>query len=339
MTELAAGRGQGGMAATWKDSRQMAIYTALSKKDIGKIVEEFAVGDLVNFTGMRTGSVNTHYLIETKRGKFFLKIDEVKSEVEAKQEIDLLLHLRKQNFPCVQPLKTKSGRFHLDFQGKCLTVTRHIEGAELPVESLNSTHLNALGHALANLHLIGRSYKKGIDNRFGYNRIVAIYREVRRQLPSHLKNIVRVLDDEFSYLESYLDNNLPKGIIHGDLFPDNVKFKGNRLTGIMDFEAACRGKLIYDLATAVNALCFLEDRYRIDRFEALISGYETLRPLSLPEADAELERGKIAEAGAMLAEAADPVDDSRASAHYRRRVIPRMLARAFAEAGEQAYSS
>jgi homoserine kinase type II len=173
----------------------------------------------------------------------------------------------------------------LDFQGKCLTVTRHIEGVELPVESLNSTHLNALGHALANLHLIGRSYKKGIDNRFGYNRIVAIYREVRRQLPSHLKNIVRVLDDEFSYLESYLDNNLPKGIIHGDLFPDNVKFKGNRLTGIMDFEAACRGKLIYDLATAVNALCFVDERYRIDRFEALISGYETLRPLSLPEWD------------------------------------------------------
>src|ERR1044072_3302643 len=168
----------------------MAIYTTLSKKDISKIVDEFALGDLLNFTGMRTGSVNTHYLIETKRGKFFLKIDEVKSEVEGKQEIGLLLHLRKKNFPCVQPIKKKSGRFHLDLQGKCLTVTRHIEGVELPVESLNPTHLNALGHALANLHLIGRSYKKGIDNRFGYNRIVAIYREGRRQLPSPLKNIL-----------------------------------------------------------------------------------------------------------------------------------------------------
>ncbi|HXQ39361.1 MAG TPA: homoserine kinase, partial [Anaerolineales bacterium] len=197
----------------------------------------------------------------------------------------LLLHLRKQNFPCLQPLKTKSGRYHLEFQEKCVTVTRHLDGVELPVEAMNATHLSTLGHALANLHLIGRSYKKGIDNRFGFNRIVAIYRDVRRQMPSHLKSIVRVLDDEFSYLENYLDNNLPKGIIHGDLFPDNVKFKGNRLTGVMDFEAACRGKLIYDLATAVNALCFIEDRYRIERFEALISGYESLRPLSLPEWD------------------------------------------------------
>ena len=263
----------------------MAIYTTLSKKDITKLVDEFALGDLVSFTGTRTGSVNTHYLIETKRAKFFAKIDEIKSELEVKQELDLLLHLRKQNFPCPQPLKTKSGRYHLEFQGKCVTVTRYVDGSELPVENLNTTHLSALGHALANLHLIGRSYKKGIDNRFGFNRIVAIYREVRRQMPSHLKSIVRVLDDEFSYLENYLDNNLPKGIIHGDLFTDNVKFKGNRLTGVMDFEAACRGKLIYDLATAVNALCFTDERYRIERFEALISGYESLRPLSLPEWD------------------------------------------------------
>ena len=263
----------------------MAIYTVLAKRDIIRVVDEFALGELTTFTGVKNGSVNTHYLIETKRGKFFAKIDEVKSEVEVKQELDLLFHLRKQNFPCLQPLKSKSGRLYLDVQGKCLTISRHVDGAELAVQAITPTHLSALGHILANLHLIGRSYKKGIDNRFGFNRIVSIYRDVRRQLPSHLKNIVRVLDDEFTYLENYLDNNLPKGIIHGDLFSDNVKFKSNRLTGVMDFEAACRGKLIYDLATAVNALCFLDDKFRIDRFEALISGYESLRPLSLPEWD------------------------------------------------------
>jgi homoserine kinase type II len=263
----------------------MAIYTVLTKKDIARVVDEFVLGELVSFTGIKNGSVNTHYLIETKRGKFFAKIDEVKSEVEVKQELELLFHLRKQNFPCLQPIKSKTGKFHIEAQGKCLTVSRHLDGVELKVEAMTPIHLNALGHMLANLHLIGRSYKKGIDNRFGFNRIVSIYRDVRRQLPTHLKNIVRVLDDEFSYLENYLDNNLPKGIIHGDLFSDNVKFKSNRLAGVMDFEAACRGKLIYDLATAVNALCFVENRYRIDRFEALISGYESLRPLSLPEWD------------------------------------------------------
>jgi homoserine kinase type II len=263
----------------------MAMYTPLSKKEAGKIAEEYGLGDLVSYSGIRNGSVNTHYLLETKRGRFFIKIDEIKSELEVKQELELLLFLKRQGFPCLQPLKSKAGKHYHDFQGKCLSVSRHVDGVELPPEKLTATHLEVLGRALADLHLIGRGYKKGIDNRFGFSKILTIYREVRKQLPSHLKNIVRVLDDEVSYLENYLDNNLPKGIVHGDLFPDNVKFKGARLVGIVDFEAACRGKLIYDLATAVNALCYLDGRYRIERFEALISGYESLRPLSLPEWD------------------------------------------------------
>jgi homoserine kinase type II len=257
----------------------MAIYTTLAKKDAIKLADEFALGELVSVTGIKNGSVNTHYLLETKRGRFFAKIDEIKGELEVKQELDLLFYLKKQGFPCLQPIKSKTGRHYVEFNGKILTISRYLDGAELGVESLTATHLTALGNALANLHLIGRGYKKGIDNRFGFNRIVMAYREARRQLPPHLKHIIRVLDDEFSYLENYLDNNLPKGIIHGDLFPDNVKFKGTRLVGVLDFEAACRGKLIYDLATAVNALCF------VDGFEALISGYESLRPLSLPEWD------------------------------------------------------
>src|ERR1044072_2576157 len=145
----------------------MAIYTTLNKKEIAQVVDEFALGDLVSFSGVKNGSVNTHYLVETKRGRYFAKIDEVKSEVEVKQELDLLFYLRKQNFPCPQPLKSKSGRFHLEFQGKCLTISRLIEGVEHPVEGISLVHLSALGPALANLHLIGRSYKKGIDNRFG----------------------------------------------------------------------------------------------------------------------------------------------------------------------------
>ena len=158
----------------------MAIYSVLNKKEIAKLADEFALGDVISYSGIRNGSVNTHYLIETKRGRYFAKIDEVKSELEVKQELDLLLHLKKQGFPCLQPLKSKTGRYYWDVQGKCVTLSRYLDGVELPVEFLTTTHLETLGHALVDLHLIGRSYKKGIDNRFGFNRIVAIYREVRR---------------------------------------------------------------------------------------------------------------------------------------------------------------
>ena len=125
----------------------MAIYTTLTKKEILNIADEFLLGDLVSFTGVKNGSVNTHYFIETKKGKFFAKIDEVKGELEVKQELDLLLHLRKQNYPCNQPQKTKTGRFTIDLQGKCLTVTRYIDGVELPVNSITPAHLSAIGHA------------------------------------------------------------------------------------------------------------------------------------------------------------------------------------------------
>src|SRR5215470_16011977 len=127
----------------------MAIYTTLSKKDIAKIADEFALGDLTSYSGVKNGSVNTHYLIETKRGRYFAKVDEVKSEVEVKQELDLLLHLRKQGFPCLQPLKSKTGRLYLIVDGKCLTVSRYLEGTEFPVKALTTTHLTALGNSLA----------------------------------------------------------------------------------------------------------------------------------------------------------------------------------------------
>ena len=263
----------------------MAIYTRLSKKECSLIADEFGLGDIVSYTGIRNGSVNTHYLLETKKGRFFVKVDEVKSELETKQEIDLVLFLKRYGFPALQPLRSKKGKHHHEIQSKQISITRYLDGKEIPPEDLTLAQLETLGHTLANLHLIGRGYKKGIDNRFSFAKIAAMYRDFRKELPTHLKNIIRVMDDEFTYLENYLDNNLPKGLIHGDFFSDNIKFKGSRLVGVLDFEAACRAKLIYDLATAVNALCYVDGRYRIERFEALISGYESLRPLSLPEWD------------------------------------------------------
>ena len=109
---------------------------------------------------------------------------------------------------------------------------------------------------------------------------------MRAKLPPYFKRITRTLDDEVDYLKHYLESKLPKGIIHGDLFLDNVLFRGDKVITVLDFEAASRGKFVFDLATAVNALCVHDGSYHLDRFEALIGGYESLRPLSLAEWDA-----------------------------------------------------
>jgi homoserine kinase type II len=264
----------------------MAVYTVLDKRELAEIVEDYGLARLLGATGIANGSVNSNYLLETARGKHLLRIDEVKSELEVKRELDLLLFLRKHGFPCPQPLTDRKGRHYREAGGKCVSLYRYYDGHTLRPERITMGQLENIGRVLADLHTFGKSYKKGIDNRFSYERVADLYAEVRGRLPSYFKRIVRTLDDEVDYLQNYLEGKLPKGVIHGDLFHDNIIVKGDKVVAVLDFEAACRGKFIFDLATAVNALCFDGQNYHLKRFEALISGYESLRALSLAEWDA-----------------------------------------------------
>jgi homoserine kinase type II len=264
----------------------MAVYTAIEDGELANVVDDYGLVRLVSATGIPSGSVNTNYVLETARGRHLLRVDEVKSELEVKRELDLLLFLRKHGFPCPQPLTDRKGRHYREIGGKCVSLYRYLEGRQVRPERLTLAQIENVGRVLADLHSIGKSYKKGIDNRFSFERVADIYAEARGRLPPYFKRITRTLDDEIEYLQNYLEGKLPKGIIHGDLFHDNLLFKGDKVTGVLDFEAACRGKFIFDLATAANALCFDGENYQLKRFEALIAGYESLRALSLAEWDA-----------------------------------------------------
>jgi homoserine kinase type II len=264
----------------------MAVYTALSKTEIADIVEDYGLVKVTALSAIAEGSVNSNYCLESQRGRYLLRIDEVKGELDVKRELDLLVYLRKHGFQCPQPVTDRKGRLYRESRGKCLSLFRWLDGQVVRPDRLTIPRLENVGRALADLHLVGKSYKKGIENRFNYDRVAQLYGDVRDRLPPYFRKIVRTLDDEIAYLEHYLENKLPKGIIHGDLFNDNLLFKGDKLVAVLDFEAACRGKFVFDLATAVNALCVDGEGYDLKRFEALIAGYESLRPLSLAEWDA-----------------------------------------------------
>jgi len=264
----------------------MAVYTELDKSILDEIADDYGFGRVLSMLGIPQGSVNSNYLLETNKGKFLLRIDEVKSEMEVKREIDLLVFLRRHSFPCPHPIQDRKGRYYRDYENKCLSLFKYAEGRILPPERLSPNHLENIGRVLGELHVIGKGYKKGIDNRFSFERIADLYLNVRNRLPHYFRKISRALDDEVEYLNHYLESKLPKGVIHGDLFADNLLFRGERLAAVLDFEAACRGKFIFDLATAVNALCFVGGQYSLDRFRSLIHGYESVRTLSLAEWDA-----------------------------------------------------
>jgi homoserine kinase type II len=264
----------------------MAVYTELKKPLTDELVDDYNLGRITNLAPIPQGSINSNYLIETPKARFLLRIDEVKSESEVKREIDLLAFLRKHSFPCPHPVQDRTGRVYRDYEGKCISLFRYLEGRMIPAARLRPAQLEAVGRALGELHVIGKGYKKGIDNRFSFERIADLYLAVRGRLPNYFRKVTRTLEDEIEYLTRYLEGKLPKGIIHGDVFADNLLFRGDKVTAILDFEAACRGKFIFDIATAVNALCFDDGGYSIDRFRYLLHGYESVRTLSLAEWDA-----------------------------------------------------
>jgi homoserine kinase type II len=264
----------------------MAVYTELNKSFIQELAEDYNFGRVTNCAGIPEGSINSNYAVEAGRGRFLVRIDEVKGESEVRRELDLLSFLRKHSFPCPHPLQDRMGRFYRDYQNKCTSVFRYYDGRVIDPPRLRPSQLETIGRTLGNLHTIGKGYKKGIDNRFSFERVVDLYFGVRNRLPSYFSKITRTLEDEIEYLTQYLENKLPKGVIHGDLFADNLLFRGEKLTAVLDFDAACRGKFIFDIATAVNALCYVDGFYSLDRFLHLLAGYESVRTLSLAEWDA-----------------------------------------------------
>ncbi|MGE0821984.1 MAG: homoserine kinase [Candidatus Binatia bacterium] len=264
----------------------MAVYTVVDRKVIANIAAAYGLGKLNKASGVAAGSVNTHYLLETAKGKFFLKVDEVKSLSDAEQEVTLLLFLREHGFRCPLPLADRQGQYLTNYEGKPLSLYTALPGKILTEAQFTPEHLEQVGTTLATLHSLSRGYPKEDNNRFSFSCIFALYQHVKEKLPGYLRYLVHTLDDEVSYQQQYQEDRLPKGVIHGDLFADNLLFRAGKVVGVLDFEAACYGKFIYDLATAVNALCYVEGRFLIERFNALLAGYQRQRTLTLAEWDA-----------------------------------------------------
>lgn len=239
------------------------------------LARRFDLGTVERFEGIAKGSVNTNYRLVTDRGTFFVRLDERRSAREVAAEQSLVAYLAKNGFPTPQPLADSRGRTLSKLGKKPLAVFPWLPGADKEAHEYSGNDLREAGAMLARLHRASAGFPTRLPNRFGLVAMAARWSRVRAKarVPAAHRAEIDAAVAGLSRSPAPLG---PVGVVHGDWFCDNLLFEGSRITGVLDFEAAATDALAFDVATAVNALCWLPedpDRFRTARVKALLEGY------------------------------------------------------------------
>ena len=258
----------------------MAVHTHLSEFEIVKILEDYELGALVNFKGIKEGIENTNYLIITNKGKFILTIFEnrVKSS-NLPFFLKLMKHSKKFGIKCPEPLKDKKGNFLNSIKSKKFSIFTFLNGSSK--KRWSSEICFKVGETLADFHKINKNLKVKIKNDFSINYWEKLFSILKKRMILESD----FLKKEIFYIKKNWPKNLPRGIIHADLFPDNIFFHKKKISGILDFYFSCYDFLIYDLAVVVNAWCFNKGVFEKKKYQNLISGYQSIRTLEKGEID------------------------------------------------------
>jgi len=264
----------------------MAVYTEVADDDLARFVASYGFGEVVSCKGIAEGVENTNYLVETVAGRFILTLYERRvARADLPFFLSLMEHLARAGIDCPTPLHDLDGANLRELNGRPAALVTYLDG--LSVRRPQPHHCGAAGEALARLHLAGRGFALRRANALGpagwrplFDRFAA---DADRVQPGLAGTIARELDD----ILPRWPRDLPAGVIHADLFPDNVFFRGNRVSGLIDFYFACDDAFAYDLAVCLNAWCFEPDfAFNITKGRALIAGYQRIRRLEAREADA-----------------------------------------------------
>ncbi|SLJ86702.1 homoserine kinase [Novosphingobium mathurense] len=272
----------------------MAVYTRLGAEDMAGIVAAFDVGTLISAKGIAEGVSNSNWLIETQDAKgeahrFILTMYETRTDVsDLPFFLGLLDHLAAKQCPVPRTIHDRNGASYRLHEGKALALIEFLPGVS--VSEPTAGQARAVGAALAQVHLAATDFPDARENSMG----LAAWQELlgacgHDGLESIAPDLARLVEHELPLIASHWPSNLPRSVIHADLFPDNVLMLGDRVTGLIDFYFACTDVTAYDIAVTHAAWCFNADgtAFRPELSVALLEGYETVRPL-LPEERAAL---------------------------------------------------
>ena len=263
----------------------MAVYTKINKKDISYIIKKFNIEKFINFQGIKQGIENTNYLLRSKNKKFILTIFEKRvSKKEIPFFLKLMDKLNNSKINCPKPLKTINGSYLIKLKNKTACIVSFLEGKDK--KKLNPKNCFKIGKTIAQIHLVTKKMKLFRKNSMGVKNLDPLLKSIKFK-SKKLNNLEKFLVNNLKNIKKNWPKKLPKGIIHGDLFIDNIFFKKNKLSGIIDFYFAANDYLMYEIAICINALCFdkKNSKFKINKkkIKNLIKGYESIKKISLKE--------------------------------------------------------
>ena len=263
----------------------MAVYTKIKKEDIFSINNKFNIEKIVSFQGIKKGIENTNYLLKSKNKKFILTIFEKRvSKKEIPFFMKLMEMLNNSNINCPKPLKNKNGNYLIKLKNKTACIVSFLEGKDKNL--LNSKNCFEVGKIIAQIHNVTKNTKLSRKNSMGIKNLNPLLKSIKFR-SNKFSNLEKFLSKNLKDIKKNWPSKLPNGIIHGDLFIDNIFFKKNKLSGIIDFYFAANDYFMYEIAICINALCFnnKNSKFKINKKNvvSLIKGYESIKKISSKE--------------------------------------------------------
>ncbi|ODS00754.1 homoserine kinase [Methyloceanibacter methanicus] len=264
----------------------MAVYTDVSDQELEDFIASYDIGTLTSFKGIAEGVENTNYLIHTDTSPFILTLYEkrVRSE-DLPYFLSLMEHLAAAGITCPLPVRDREGRILRELAGRPAALISFLEGVWIRRPGI--VHCAELGTALAKFHLAGLDFPMHRDNDLSLPGWRSLLEDLRGAADTVIPGLQDEIAGELAFLDAHWATDLPVGVIHADLFPDNVFFLGEKLSGFIDFYFACNDMMAYDLAVCLNAWCFEPDAsFNVTKARAMLQAYEKVRPLTGPELEA-----------------------------------------------------
>ena len=274
----------------------MAVYTDIAEDDLKWFLTEYDAGTLLSYKGIAEGVENSNFLLHTSGNPLILTLYEKRVEKsDLPFFLGLMQHLAARGLSCPLPLPRRDGALLGSLSGRPAALISFLEGMWL--RKPEAKHCREVGRALAEMHVAGEGFELKRPNALSIDGWRALWEKSEDRASEVEPGLQNEIRSDLNFLAAYWPKSLPAGVIHADLFPDNVFFLGDELSGLIDFYFACNDLLAYDVSICLNAWCFEKDgAYNITKGTAMLEGYQSVRPLS----DAEITALPVLSRGSAL---------------------------------------